>query len=73
MTKVEISFRLRAPLDDTMMDRITRAHSTYGFNRIRVSPDLTALHVDYDATRLTPLDVEAAMARAGIPADRIDE
>lgn len=55
-----------------MMDRITRAHSTYGFNRIHVSPDLETLLVDYDATRLTPLDVEAAMARAGIPVDRIE-
>ena len=68
MTKVQIRFRLARPLDDTLMSRIADAHAIYGINRITVSPSLDGLTVEYDATRMCPADVEAALASAGIPA-----
>ena len=68
MTKVEIHFRLQKPLDDEMMERLAKAHAIYGIQRVQVAPTLDGLMVEYDATRMRPADVEAALAGAGIPA-----
>ena len=68
MTKVQIRFRLARPLDDTMLGRIADAHAIYGIERVTVNPALDGLTVEYDATRMCPADVEAALAAAGIPA-----
>ena len=67
MTKVQITFALKGPLDETLMERIAQAHSIYGIQRIRVAPGQDALAVEYDATRLGPVEVESALASAGIP------
>jgi len=67
MTKIQLPFHLSAPLDEKQMSRIADLYSTYGFLRISVSPDRQDLIVEYDATRLTPEEVEAALARAGFP------
>ncbi len=67
MTKVEIKFALKGPLDETLMERIAQAHSIYGIQKIRVAPGLDSLTVEYDATRLRPVEVESALASAGIP------
>lgn len=67
MTKVLLRFRLLRPLDDTLMERIAAAHSIYGFHAVRLAPSLDAITVEYDASRLTPQGVEAALHRAGIP------
>ena len=67
MTKIQIRFRLQKPLDDTMMEHIAEAHSIYGIQRVQVAPELDGLTVEYDATRLRPPEVEAALAGAGIP------
>ncbi|MFN7992922.1 MAG: hypothetical protein U0Q18_04950 [Bryobacteraceae bacterium] len=66
MTKVQMQFRLERPLDETLMARIADAHSIYGIQRIRLDPSLDGLTVDYDATRLQPAQVRAALASAGI-------
>jgi hypothetical protein len=71
MTKVQIRFRLLKPLDEGLLSRISDAHAYYGIQRIQVEPSLDALVVDYDATRLRPAEVEAALAAAGIPAERM--
>ena len=71
MTKIEIRFRLRKPLDEAMLERIARAHAIYGFQKIQVAPTLDRLLVEYDATRLRPAEVEAALAGAGIPVEAI--
>lgn len=68
MTKIQMQFRLLKPLDDTMLQRIADAHSIYGIQRVQVAPSLDGLTVEYDATRMFPADVEAALAGAGIPA-----
>jgi hypothetical protein len=36
-------------------------------SRIQPTPDLRGLIVDYDASRLTAYEVEAALRRVGVP------
>ena len=70
MTKVQLSFPLSTPLDETHMQRIADLHGTYGI--LKIHPDSGGLRVEYDATRFGPRDVEAALARAGLPlAERV--
>jgi len=69
MTKVQIHFRLERPLTEELMERIATAHSIYGIMRIQVTPTERELLVDYDASRLTTENVEAALRRGGIPID----
>jgi allophanate hydrolase subunit 1 len=70
MTKVQIRFRLQHPLDDILLARISDAHSLYGIGRVTLAPAMDTLTVEYDATRLKPAEVEAALLGAGIPAVR---
>jgi hypothetical protein len=67
MTKVQIRFRLRKPLDDAMLSRIADAHAVYGIYSIRIDPSLDGLTVEYDATRFGPDDVEGTLGARGIP------
>jgi TRAP-type mannitol/chloroaromatic compound transport system substrate-binding protein len=39
----------------------------YGIARVQIAPSLDQITVDYDASRLTRLDVEAALTRYGLP------
>ena len=66
MTKVQIRFTVQKPLDDAALAGISLVNSKYGIQKINVSPELDALTVEYDATRLRPAEVEAAFAGAGI-------
>jgi len=68
MTKVQIRFKLQKPLDDAALTAIATVNSKYGIQKIKVAPALDALTVEYDATRLRPAEVEAALAGAGIAA-----
>jgi hypothetical protein len=70
MTKVLLSFGLLKPLDDALMKRISDAHSLYGIFRVKLAPSMDRLTVEYDATRLRPAEVDAALANAGIPIER---
>lgn len=67
MTKVQIRFDLERPLDEHLLNCVSVAHGIYGMARIVPTPDLRGLVVDYDASRLTISEVEAALRRAGIP------
>lgn len=67
MTRVEIHFDLERPLDERLLEALTAAHGIYGMERIVPAPDLQHLRVDYDASRLTVAEVEAALRGAGIP------
>jgi hypothetical protein len=69
MTKVQLRFRLVRPLDERMMAQIVNAHTIYGIQRMQVAPAADEITVDYDASRLKPADVDAALARAGIPVE----
>jgi hypothetical protein len=70
MTKVQVRFHLRKPLDDSDYQGIATAHAKYGILKITVEPGLQDLMIEYDATRLRPAEVEAALAGAGIPVER---
>jgi allophanate hydrolase subunit 1 len=67
MTKVQIHFRLQKPLDEAMLARIAGAYALYGIQKVNVAPSRDSLMVEYDATRLRPAEVEAALAGAGLP------
>ncbi len=67
MTKVQIEFQLQHALDDELLNRIAGAYSIYGIQKIKLAPAQDGLTVEYDATRLRPAEVQAALARAGIP------
>jgi hypothetical protein len=67
MTKIQLPFTLAAPLDEAVMDRIANIYEVYGILRIGVEPGGNKLTVEYDATRLSPKDVESLLARAGVP------
>ena len=69
MTKIQIQFRLSRPLDDALLVRIAALHSVYGIQHVQVAPSLDRLTVEYDASRLRPAEVEAALEKAGIPLD----
>ena len=49
------------------MNRIAFAYSIYGIQKISLSPSADGIKVEYDATRLRPAEVHAALTRAGIP------
>ena len=67
MTKIQKQFRLRKPLDEPLLARISDVHAIYGIQHVQVAPSLDRVTVEYDASRLRPSEVEAALERAGIP------
>jgi hypothetical protein len=67
MTKIQLTFTLSSPLDEQLMNRIADVYGTYGILRIKAQPGERILMVEFDATRFSPKDVEAALARAGLP------
>lgn len=69
MTKIQKNFRLLHPLNDEMLAKLSDASAVYGIQKIRVAPSLDSLMVEYDATRMRPAEVEAALAGAGIAID----
>jgi len=71
MTKVQMHFRLRQPLDGEMLARLSAAHAIYGIQSVKVAAGLDSLMVEYDATRLRPAEVAAALAGAGIAAEPV--
>jgi hypothetical protein len=67
MTKVTLHYDLTRPLGDEDFDSLGNVHSTFGMVRVQTDPDGKTLTVDYDASRLMRKDVEAVLARHGIP------
>lgn len=67
MTKVQTVLELTRPLDDAAMEAISRATSIYGVLFVRLAPTLDRVTVEYDASRLLPEHVPAALIRAGVP------
>jgi len=70
MTQVEIHFSLESPLDDKLLEAVARAHGIYGIRRVKIDPSGQFIIVEYDASRLQPPQVEAALRSAGIRAVR---
>jgi len=67
MTKVTLQYDLERKLTDEDFANIAAVHSVYGMVRVQLAPSLDKITVDYDASRLMKDDVEAALARYGIP------
>jgi hypothetical protein len=70
MSKTELRFEFQKPFEDGWAEAIRRLHSVYGFLSLRLAPDLGGLTVLYDASRLTPDDVEHHLRMAGLPVRR---
>jgi hypothetical protein len=70
MTKVQLHYDLTRPLDDALMARIADAPRLFGLTRVQLAPSLDKLLVEYDASRLSIAQVEAALHGAGLPARR---
>ncbi|MBI2680958.1 MAG: hypothetical protein HYX25_08135 [Candidatus Solibacter usitatus] len=66
---MQLRFRLVRPLDERMMTQIVNAHTIYGIQRMQLAPAQDQIMVEYDASRLKPADVDATLARAGIPVE----
>jgi len=71
MTRVQMNFRLMRPLDDAMLARLSDESTLYGIQQVKLNKSLDGLMVEYDASRLRPAEVEAALAGAGIPVDLV--
>jgi len=67
MTKVTLHYDLLRPLSEDDLPSVANLTSTYGMVRVQVAPALNRITVDYDASRLMKSDVEAVLARHGIP------
>jgi hypothetical protein len=67
MTKVTLHYDLARPLTDEDYNNIAAVHEVYGMVRVQLAPSLDRITVDYDASRLMKKDVEATLARYGIP------
>ena len=69
MTRVQMHFRLQRPLDETTMARLSSEYTLYGIQQVKLDASMDGLMVEYDASRLRPAEVEAALASAGIAAE----
>jgi hypothetical protein len=67
MTKVTLHYWLSRPLKDEDFSNIAALHSVYGILRATPAPSLDRITIDYDASRLMKKDVEAELARHGVP------
>ena len=67
MTKVTLHYDLSRKLTDEDFANVAAVHSVYGMVRVAMAPSLDKITVDYDASRLMKGDVEAALAKYGIP------
>jgi copper chaperone CopZ len=67
MTRIQLKYDLLRPLDEKSMDSIARVHGVYGIEKVMLDPGGKSITVEYDASRLNPLEVEAALQKAGIP------
>ncbi|MEO8099616.1 MAG: hypothetical protein ABI811_18100 [Acidobacteriota bacterium] len=67
MTKVTLHYDLSRPLETDDFPNIASLHSVYGIVRVLPSTALDKITVDYDASRMMKKDVEATLARFGVP------
>lgn len=67
MTKVQKQFPLEYPLSEAQFENINRAQAVYGIERIKLSPALDSLIVEFDASRLRVADIEATLRSCGLP------
>lgn len=73
MTLVEARYRFTTPFQDEFTAAILAAHSQYGLRAVKLDPKLEGLNVLFDASRLTPADVDSALHRLALPVKRVQE
>lgn len=69
MTRIQMHFRLRQSLDDAALHKLSDASAIYGIQKVKLGDG--TLMVEYDATRMRPAEVEAALSSAGIAAEPV--
>ena len=67
MTKVQTTYPLSRKLTDEDSASLVRVHSVYGILAVRPQRSLEELWMEYDASRLTPLDLTATLRTHGLP------
>jgi hypothetical protein len=67
MTKVDITFKLARDLNDRDLEQISHIHSVYGILMARLLPSGDGLFIEYDASRLSPLEVRGTLEQHGLP------
>jgi hypothetical protein len=67
LTKVQTSFKLSRPLEDTDLQQISKIHAVFGMLSTRVLSAGDELFVEYDAARLTPKQVRGTLESHGLP------
>jgi hypothetical protein len=70
VTRVQLEYPLVRPLADADAPAIANVHSWYGIVRVRPTPSLDHVSVEYDASRLSEKDVEDVLHRFAIPIRR---
>jgi allophanate hydrolase subunit 1 len=68
MTRVQMHFRIQEPLNDAALAKLSDASVIYGIQKVELGTG--TLMVEYDASRMRPAEVEAALAQAGVDAER---
>jgi hypothetical protein len=66
MTKVQRTFKLSRELNDQELKKIAHIHAVYGILAARLTPS-DGLFIEYDASRLSPKEVEGTLEENGIP------
>ncbi len=71
MTKIQVRFKLDNALDEHTLEQISAAQAIYGVEWIRLNPSMTGIEVEYDATRLRPPEILAALKNHGLAVEKI--
>jgi allophanate hydrolase subunit 1 len=71
VTKVDIRFKLQAPPTPAQLTRLAETRGVYGILDLTLDEAAGTLHVEYDASRLNPQEVEGVLRRAGLPVVRV--
>jgi hypothetical protein len=67
MTKVQTSYKLSRTLGDRDFESVSRLTSVYGIFSAKIGSSLDTLRVEYDASRLTPSQLQAVIEQHGLP------
>jgi hypothetical protein len=67
MAKVEIAFDLWRKLGEQDLVNFAKLTSVYGILMAKLSPSLDSIRIEYDASRLTPDQVQVVLGRHGMP------
>lgn len=67
MTKVDTSFELSRALDERDLLNFSKLTSVYGILMAKMASSLDKIFIEYDASRLTPDEVQGVTERFGLP------